>query len=68
MKLQIKFKVQLEDGTFKKASKTFSNINEGAGNDAFIEFAKAYQSLTPGKELEVYLISVRNITGGADAN
>lgn len=61
MKLQIKFKVETEEGSLKKVSKTFSQIDENAGAENYKNFALAYTALIDATEVEVFLIDTKEI-------
>ncbi|GEM_PF-1034511 len=61
MKLQIKFKVETEEGSLKKVSKTFSQIDENAGAENYKNFALAYTTLIDATEVEVFLIDTKEI-------
>ena len=61
MKLQVKFKVENPDGTYKQVTKTFSTINEEVSNQDYKDFALAYTSLVDATELEVYLVTVEEL-------
>ena len=61
MKLQVKFKIENPDGSLKNVTKTFSKINESAGNENFKNFAVAYASLIEASDVEVYLVTVEEL-------